>query len=95
MKNKDIDIDTLKTLAKIHLTEEESAATVEKLYDIISMINEINEIEVENIKPLSNPMDQTQPLRLDEVTEINESKYYQLNAHETNEGYYVVPQVVE
>ena len=95
MKNQDIDIETLKNLSKIHLTEEESAATVKKLHDIINMINEINEVDVENIKPLSNPMDQTQPLRLDEVTEINESEYYQKNAHETNKGYYVVPQVVE
>ena len=95
MKKQDINIETLKKLSMIHLTEDESNQTLDKLSDIMEMIDEIIEVKVTNIKPLSNPLEQTQPLRLDEATEKNQSEKYQTNAPKTKDGYYVVPQVVE
>jgi aspartyl-tRNA(Asn)/glutamyl-tRNA(Gln) amidotransferase subunit C len=44
---------------------------------------------------MAHPLDMTQRLRPDEVTEINERDRFQLNARETGDGFYRVPKVIE
>jgi aspartyl-tRNA(Asn)/glutamyl-tRNA(Gln) amidotransferase subunit C len=44
---------------------------------------------------MAHPLDMSQRLRVDEVTESDERDRFQANAPETANGLYVVPRVVE
>jgi aspartyl-tRNA(Asn)/glutamyl-tRNA(Gln) amidotransferase subunit C len=44
---------------------------------------------------MAHPVDMSQRLRADAVTETNERDRYQANAPEVSDGLYVVPRVVE
>jgi len=59
------------------------------------MINHINEVDTENVKPMANPMDATQRLRADVVTETSNKDKLLSMAKQVDEDYYLVPTVVE
>ena len=44
---------------------------------------------------MAHPLDMSQRLRADEITEDNERDRYQENAEQSIDGLYVVPRVVE
>jgi aspartyl-tRNA(Asn)/glutamyl-tRNA(Gln) amidotransferase subunit C len=52
-------------------------------------------IETEGIIPLAHPLEETQKLRNDKVSEKNQRESYQSVAPTTENGLYLVPQVIE
>jgi len=89
------DIDHLCNLSKLKLEEDEKAVFLEQMQSILKMIEELQEVEVENITPMAHPLDMSQRLRVDEVSEINQREDYQKNTEHTESGFYKVPKVIE
>jgi aspartyl-tRNA(Asn)/glutamyl-tRNA(Gln) amidotransferase subunit C len=52
-------------------------------------------INTEGVEPVSNPLDASQKLRPDAVTEENQRELFQSIAPATESGLYLVPRVVE
>ena len=55
----------------------------------------MNQVDSSGVVPLSNPLDATQRLRDDEVTEIDQRDKFQQIAPDVAEGFYRVPKVIE
>ena len=90
-----IDLDHLSRLARLSLSPLDRAALTQDLENIIGMIDAMQAIDTDGVEPMANPLDATQRLRSDQVTETVDPTVFQTNAPETEGGYYLVPRVVE
>ena len=89
------DIEYIAHLARLEVSESDVPAYVDKLGRIIDFIDELGQADTVDMVPMAHPLDMSQRLRADEVTESDERDRYQANAPETENGVYVVPRVVE
>ena len=89
------DIEYIAHLARLEVSESDVPAYVDKLGRIIEFIDELGQADTVDMVPMAHPLDMSQRLRADEVTESDERDRYQANAPETENGVYVVPRVVE
>ena len=88
-------IEQVAWLARIQLEESDKEALENKLSDILSMVDQLQAADTDGITPMAHPLDATQRLRPDEVTETNKRERFQAVAPETQDGLYLVPRVVE
>ncbi|MEQ6884330.1 Asp-tRNA(Asn)/Glu-tRNA(Gln) amidotransferase subunit GatC [Salicola sp. Rm-C-2C1-2] len=88
-------IEQVAWLARIQLEESDKEALENKLSDILSMVGQLQAADTDGITPMAHPLDATQRLRPDEVTETNQRERFQAVAPETQDGLYLVPRVVE
>ncbi len=97
IKNKPttIDIAHLANLARLSLSEDEQQNAERQLGNIIAMIDAMQAIDTQGVEPMAHPLDATQRLRPDEVTEQVNPDAFQAIAPATEDGYYLVPRVVE
>ena len=82
-------------LAQISLSEAERKAALEKLQQVIKLVDGITATPTEGVLPLSHPFaGMSQPLRADVVTETNIRDTLQTQAPAVAAGFYVVPAVM-
>ncbi|NOR18470.1 MAG: Asp-tRNA(Asn)/Glu-tRNA(Gln) amidotransferase subunit GatC [Xanthomonadales bacterium] len=89
------EIEYIAHLARLEVSEAEVPVYADKLGKIIEFIDELGQADTGELVPMAHPLDMSQRLRADEVTESIERERYQANAPETENGLYVVPRVVE
>ena len=89
------DIEYIAHLARLEVSEADVPAYVDKLGRIIEFIDELSQANTADMVPMAHPLDMSQRLRPDEVTESDDRDRFQANAPETEKGLYVVPRVVE
>ena len=65
------------------------------MQSILEMIEELQEVNTGDIEPMAHPLQMTQRLRDDEVTEFNDREKYQKNTDFAEDGFYKVPKVIE
>lgn len=82
-------------LARIHIDESEVERYVAELSSIISFVERMNQVDTDNVAPLSHPQDRVLRLRDDEVTEQVRREALQAGAPATEDGLYLVPKVIE
>jgi aspartyl-tRNA(Asn)/glutamyl-tRNA(Gln) amidotransferase subunit C len=82
-------------LARLKLSDEEYAESVEKLSKIVDFVDQLSAADTTDVVPMAHPVDAAQRLRPDEVTETNDRDHYQQNAPEVVDGLYLVPKVLE
>ncbi len=83
------------TLARLNLTDDEYAESVAKLSKIVDFVDQLSQADTEGVVPMAHPLDATQRLRPDAVTETDERDRYQENAPSVTGGLYLVPKVIE
>ena len=83
------------SLAKLHVEEGEISALTERFNSVLALFDELQSAPVSELVPMANPLDATQPLRKDVVTEQNQRAVMQEIAPSVSEGHYLVPRVVE
>ena len=88
-------IEQVAWLARIQLEDSEKEALEGKLSDILGMVDQLQAADTDGITPMAHPLDATQRLRPDDVTETNKRERFQAVAPETQDGLYLVPRVVE
>ena len=89
------DIEHLCNLSKLNLDEEEQSVFLSQMQSILDMIEELQEVDTGDIEPMAHPLQMTQRLRDDEVTEFNDREKYQENTDFVEDGFYKVPKVIE
>lgn len=82
-------------LARLRLTDEEITQTVDKLSRIVDFVDQLSAAPTANVVPMAHPLNQTQRLRADRVTEANVRDAVQKNAPAVSEGLYIVPKVLD
>jgi len=90
-----IDLDHLLFLAALDLSETERALAAHDLEGIIRMIDQMQAIDTEGVLPMANPLDARQRLREDTADPTIDRDLMQSTTSSVNEGYYVVPRVLE
>lgn len=89
------DIEKVTVLARIRVDDAQVSALESDLGNILNLVDQLKAVDTTDVEPLSHPMDAVQRLRADEVTEINQREAFQAIAPATENGLYLVPQVIE
>ena len=83
-------------LARLEITEAQMPVYVDSLSRIIEFVEQLASADTNGVEPMAHPLaGQVQRLRLDEVSETNQSDKYQQNAASVAAGLYLVPKVIE
>ena len=82
-------------LARLHLSHDDVERYAGELSDIVAFIEQMNAVDTGGVVPLAHPLDMTQPLRADVVTEQDRREEFQANAPAVRDGLYLVPKVIE
>ena len=82
-------------LSRIKIEDSEVEELSSQLSAIVDWVEQLNEVDTENIEPLSNISMAKLPLRKDIENIVDNSKEILSNAPEKLENYFVVPKVVE
>ncbi len=82
-------------LARLKLADDEFDETVDKLSRIVEFVDQLSQAETEGVVPMAHPLNESQRLRADEVTESDEREALQENASSVENGLYLVPKVIE
>ncbi|MGO4908849.1 Asp-tRNA(Asn)/Glu-tRNA(Gln) amidotransferase subunit GatC [Pseudorhodobacter sp. W20_MBD10_FR17] len=93
-----IDIDTARKVAKlarIRVEEADLPALATELSGILGFMEQLNEVDVEGIEPMTSVTPQRLKRRADVVTDGNIQEQILKNAPDAREGFFAVPKVVE
>lgn len=82
-------------LARLTLEEDTLEAYAQDLGNILDLVNEMQALDTRGVAPMAHPLDATQRLRTDEVTEQIDRDALQKQAPAIEQGLYLVPRVVE
>lgn len=82
-------------LVRLQIEDDQIEEYQHNLSNILEMVNQLTSFNTNDIEPLANPLEIVQRLRADEVTTTNQREHFQSIAPQTEQGYYLVPRVVE
>ncbi len=82
-------------LARLEISEDELPGFHEQLTKVLTMVEQVNEVNTDGIKPMAHPLDANQRLRDDEVTHVDQSESFLAIAPVSEDGLYLVPAVIE
>ncbi len=93
-----IDLKTIKHISKlsrISVDDEKAKKLAGDMNTIFDFIEKLNELNTDNVKPLTSVAETTLKLRVDEVKSGNIKEQVLKNSPDENEDFFVVPRVVE
>jgi aspartyl-tRNA(Asn)/glutamyl-tRNA(Gln) amidotransferase subunit C len=93
-----INLKTIKHISKlsrISVDDEKANKLAGDLNSIFNFIEKLNELNTDNVEPLTSVAETTLKLRADEVKSKNIRDQILKNSPEENEDFFVVPRVVE
>ena len=82
-------------LARIKVDPDTAPEYANSLSSILGLVEQLQAVSTDDIEPMAHPLDATQRLREDQVTESNHRDEYQQVAPATEDGLYLVPRVIE
>ena len=89
------EIEKIAWLARLGIDEADIPNYEQELSTILELVERMNSVDTSSIEPLAHPLDIAARLREDVVTETNQRDRFQQYAPLTEEGYYLVPKVIE
>ena len=93
-----LDKDTVKhisKLARISLNDKKVDSLSKDLSSIIKFIERLNELNTDNVKPLTSIIDASLKSRKDEIRDGKIRDQILKNSPENNDEFFVVPKVIE
>ena len=93
-----VDTDTVRRvahLARIRVSEEELEPLAEKLSAILNFAEQLGEVNVDGVEPMTSVTPMALKRRADEVTDGEIRDKVLANAPDAREGFFAVPKVVE
>jgi aspartyl-tRNA(Asn)/glutamyl-tRNA(Gln) amidotransferase subunit C len=82
-------------LARIAEPEDRLQGLVQELNGILKWIEQLNEVDVQGVEPMTTAVEAATPLREDAVTDGGDPARVVVNAPKEADGFFVVPKVVE
>jgi aspartyl-tRNA(Asn)/glutamyl-tRNA(Gln) amidotransferase subunit C len=89
------EIEKIAALARIRIGDDQIGQVTRRISEILHMVDQLQAVDTSEVEPLANPLDATQRLRPDEVTEGNRRDAFQAIAPAVENGLYLVPKVIE
>ena len=93
-----VDLETVKRvahLARIALSDEEAAKMEGELNAILGFVEQLNEVDIEGVEPMTSVTPMAMKKRADSVTDGNKADDIVANAPQSDEHFFLVPKVVE
>ncbi|MDB9746894.1 Asp-tRNA(Asn)/Glu-tRNA(Gln) amidotransferase subunit GatC [Candidatus Pelagibacter sp.] len=93
-----INLKTIKHISKlsrISVDDEKAKKLAGDMNSIFDFIEKLNELDTDNVEPLTSVAETTLKLRVDEVKSGNIKEQVLKNSPDENEDFFVVPRVVE
>lgn len=82
-------------LARIELPEDHREAVARELNNILAWVEQLSEVDTDGVEPMTSVVEVALPQRADEVTDGDRADEILANAPRREDGYFVVPKVVE
>ncbi|EDY86888.1 glutamyl-tRNA(Gln) amidotransferase, C subunit [gamma proteobacterium HTCC5015] len=82
-------------LAALDIRPEQVADYEKNLSSILNLVEQMDAVDTTGVEPMAHPLHMVQPLRDDAVTEEDQRDHFQEHAPATEDGYYLVPKVIE
>lgn len=82
-------------LARLRVDEDEIEDLTRRFAAVLNLFEALGNVDVDGVAPMASPLDATQALREDTVTEGNRRDELQAVAPLVENGLYLVPRVVE
>lgn len=82
-------------LARLLIDPERVPEYADEMSKVLALAETMNDVDTDNVEPMAHPTHAVQRLREDVVTESDQREAFQACAPLTEEGYYLVPQVIE
>lgn len=89
------DVRKIARLSRIAVPEDQMESLAEDLSGIMGWIEQLNEVDIEGVDPMTSVVAATLPMREDIVTDGNIQDQVLANAPKSDEGFFVVPKAVE
>ena len=89
------DVRKVARLSRIAVSEQHVGELVGELNGILSWIDQLNEVDIDGVEPMTSVVETTLPMREDIVTDGDIQDQVLANAPRTEDGFFVVPKVVE
>ncbi len=93
-----VDLTTVKkvaSLARLAVTESEAEALVPELNGILDWVEQLGEVDVTGVEPMTAVIPNTLRLRADVVTDGDVRDKVLANAPQAEHGFFAVPKVIE
>ena len=89
------DVRNIAQLARLQIDDSSIEQYATDLSSILALAEQMNTVDTIDVTPMAHPLDATQRLRPDEVTETNQREKFQAIAPDVENGLYRVPKVIE
>ena len=89
------DVEKIAHLARLGVDAGDIPDYCRSLSDILAFVEQLNAVDTSGVEPLAHPLEATQRLRPDIVTETDNRDAFQQVAPQTEAGLYLVPKVIE
>ena len=82
-------------LSRLYVEEARLQPLADEMNGILGWIEQLSEVDVEGVAPMTSAVDVTAPLREDVITDGKVREKVLANAPKSDDGFYVVPRSVE
>lgn len=82
-------------LARIAVAEDEVEHLQGELNAMLAFVEQLSEVNVEGVEPMTSVTPMAMKMRTDEVTDGGNPEAVLANAPASDDGYYMVPKVIE
>ena len=89
------DVRKVARLSRIAVPDDKLETLAGELSGIMGWIEQLNEVDIEGVAPMTSVVEATLPMRDDVVTDGNIQDQVLANAPKSDEGFFVVPKAVE
>ncbi len=89
------DVKKVARLARIALPDDQVEPMTDELNNILNWIEQLGEVDVEGVEPMTSVVETSLPMREDVVTDGGIQDKVLANAPKSEDGFFVVPKVVE
>jgi len=87
------DVEHVAKLARLELTDEEKELYAKQLGDVLKYVEQMNEVDTSNVKPMAQVIDFVNVMREDKVVCEQTKEELMANAPEEENGYFKVPKI--
>ena len=88
------DVEKIAKLAKLNFSDEELENFTPQMNEILNYMDKLNELDTENVEPLSHPVEQINVFREDKLKQSISTEDALKNAPSKDEQFFKVPKVI-
>ena len=89
------DVRKIAQLARLQIDDDSIDQYAKDLSNVLALVEQMNQVDTTAITPMAHPLDATQRLREDKITETDLRDKFQAIAPDVENSLYRVPKVIE